>query len=112
MTASLSNLRTIRALAQHYSSYDHDRVFFEILNEPELRDRYRWYGIQTKLAAAIREGAPQHTIIAAGARYSANDELLFLDPLSDSNVIYNFHFYEPHVFTHQGATWGVNFWHF
>jgi endoglucanase len=101
-----------RALAQHYSSYDPDRVFFEILNEPELRDRYRWYGIQTKLAAAIREGARQHTIIAAGARYSANDELLFLDPLSDPNVIYNFHFYEPHVFTHQGATWGVNFWHF
>ena len=101
-----------RALAQHYSSYDPDRVFFEILNEPELRDRYRWYGIQTKLAAAIRAGAPQHTIIAAGARYSANDELLFLDPLSDPNVIYNFHFYEPHVFTHQGATWGVNFWHF
>jgi len=101
-----------RALAQHYSGYDPDRVFFEILNEPELRDRYRWYGIQAKLAAAIREGAPQHTIIAAGARYSANDELLFLDPLSDPNVIYNFHFYEPHVFTHQGATWGVNFWHF
>ncbi len=101
-----------RALAQHYSNTDPDRVFFEVLNEPEISDRYRWYGIQTKLAAAIREGAPQHTIIAAGARYSSNDELLFLDPLADPNVIYNFHFYEPHVFTHQGATWGVNFWHF
>jgi endoglucanase len=101
-----------RGLAQHYSNLDGERVFFEILNEPEMPDRYRWYGIQTKLAAAIREGAPGHTIIAAGARYSANDELLFLDPLADPNVIYNFHFYEPHVFTHQGATWGVNFWHF
>jgi endoglucanase len=101
-----------RALAHHYSNSDPDRVFFEILNEPEISDRYRWYGIQAKLAAAIREGAPEHTIIAAGARYSSNDELLFLDPLADPNVIYNFHFYEPHVFTHQGATWGVNFWHF
>jgi endoglucanase len=100
-----------RALALHYSKLDPNLVFFEILNEPEVRDRYRWLGIQTKLVAAIREGAPQHTIIAAGAKWSADDELLFLEPLRDPNVIYTFHFYEPHVFTHQGATWGVNFWH-
>ncbi len=101
-----------RALAKHYSTLDPNLVFFEILNEPELHDRYRWAGIQAKLAQAIREGAPQHTIIAAGAAWSADDELLFLDPLRDPNVIYNFHFYEPHIFTHQGATWGVNYWHF
>ena len=100
-----------RALAGHYSKLNADLVFFEILNEPEMRDRYRWYGIQAKVAAAIREGAPQHTIIASGARYSADDELLFLEPLDDANVVYDFHFYDPHVFTHQGATWGVNFWH-
>ena len=101
-----------RALARHYANLDPDRVFFEILNEPEVADRYRWYGIQSKLAVAIRGGAPQHTIIAAGAQWSADDQLLFLEPLRDPNVIYNFHFYEPHIFTHQGATWGVNNWHF
>jgi hypothetical protein len=77
-----------------------------------MSDRYRWYGIQAKLATAIREGAPQHTIIAAGALWSADDQLLFIEPLRDPNIIYNFHFYEPHIFTHQGATWGVNSWHF
>lgn len=100
-----------RALARHYSSWDADRVFFEILNEPEMPDRYRWYGVQAKLAAAIREGAPQQTIIAAGARWSDDDELVFLEPLRDPNVIYNFHFYSPHVFTHQGANWGAYSWH-
>jgi aryl-phospho-beta-D-glucosidase BglC (GH1 family) len=100
-----------RSLAGHYSRLDPDRVFFEILNEPEIHDRYRWYGIQAKLAAAIREGALQHTIIATGARWSADDELVFLEPLRDPNVIYTFHFYDPFVFTHQGATWGTNFWH-
>jgi len=94
-----------RALARHYSAWDAERVFFEILNEPEFSDRYRWYGVQAKLATAIREGAPQHTIIAAGARWSDDDELVFLEPLRDPNVIYNFHFYDPHIFTHQGATW-------
>jgi endoglucanase len=100
-----------RALARHYSTWDSERVFFEILNEPEFSDRYRWYGVQAKLAAAIREGAPQSTMIATGARWSNDDELVFLEPLRDSNVIYNFHFYEPHLFTHQGATWGAYFWH-
>src|SRR5713226_3784136 len=100
-----------RALARHYWSWDAERVFFEILNEPEFSDRYRWYGVQAKLAAAIREGAPQHTIIAAGARWSDDDELVFIEPLRDSNVIYNFHFYDPHIFTHQGATWGAYSWH-
>lgn len=99
-----------RALAQHYSSWDADRVFLEILNEPEFSDRYRWLGVQMKLAAAIREGAPQLTIIAAGARWSNDDELIFAEPLRDANVIYNFHFYEPHIFTHQGATWGAYYW--
>ena len=101
-----------RAVAQHYSSWDADRVFFEILNEPEFTDRYRWFGVQAKLATAIREAAPAHTIIATGARWSNDDELVFEEPLRDPNVIYNFHFYEPHIFTHQGATWGVYDWHF
>jgi endoglucanase len=101
-----------RALARHYSSLDPNRVFFEILNEPEFRDRYRWEGVQARLAQAIREGAPQHTIIAAGANWSSSNELLFLTPLRDANVIYNFHFYDPHIFTHQGATWSTNFQHY
>ena len=101
-----------RAFAQHYSTQDPNLVFFEILNEPEVRDSYRWYGIQARLASAIREGAPNHTIIAAGARWSDDDDLVFIEPIHDPNVIYNFHFYEPHIFTHQGATWGASFWHY
>ena len=100
-----------RALAAHYANLDADRVFFEILNEPEGRDRYRWYGVEAKLAAAIREGAPGNTIIATGAHGSDDDDLVFLEPLRDANVIYTFHFYESHLFTHQGATWSSNFWH-
>ncbi len=100
-----------RALARHYANSDPGMMFFEVLNEPEMRDRFRWSGMQVKLAKAIREGAPRHTIVASGARWSANEELLFLEPLPDSNVIYSFHFYDPPVFTHQGATWSVNYWH-
>jgi endoglucanase len=99
-----------RTVAQHYSSWDSERLFFEILNEPEMRDPYRWYGVEAKLAAAIRQGAPKHTILAAGARWDDDDDMIFLEPLRDPNVIYVFHFYEPHIFTHQGATWGAYYW--
>jgi len=101
-----------RQLARHYSSTNPELLSFEILNEPEFRDRYRWQGVQAKLAAAIREGAPQHTIIVAGAYWSSESELLFFDPLHDANIIYNFHFYDPHIFTHQGATWSTNYVHY
>ncbi len=97
-------------VAQRYASLDPDRVFYEILNEPEMRDAYRWYGVEAKIAAAIRRAAPANTIIAAGARWDNDDDLVFLEPLPDTNVIYVFHFYEPHIFTHQGATWGSYYW--
>ena len=102
-----------RGVAQHYASpsWDADRIFFEILNEPEMRDSYRWYGVEAKLAAAIRQGAPSNTILAPGARWDDDSDMIFLEPLRDRNVIYVFHFYEPHIFTHQGATWGAYYWH-
>jgi aryl-phospho-beta-D-glucosidase BglC (GH1 family) len=100
-----------RTTAKHYASWDTERIFFEILNEPEMRDPYRWYGVEAKLAAAIRQSAPGNTIIATGARWDDDSDMLFLEPLRDPNVIYVFHFYEPHIFTHQGATWGAFYWH-
>jgi aryl-phospho-beta-D-glucosidase BglC (GH1 family) len=93
------------SFATHLSTRDPERVFLEVINEPMVDDGYRWFGIQARLIAAIRSGAPQHTIIASGHRWSGLYELLALQPYSDPNIIYNFHFYEPFAFTHQGATW-------
>ena len=99
-----------RRLAAHYASRDPERVFFEIMNEPEVSDPFRWAGIQAAAAAAIREAAPKNTIIATGPNYSDIADLLTQRPLSDGNVIYTFHYYDPHTFTHQGAGWGVPWW--
>ena len=99
-----------RRLAAHYGPRDPERVFFEILNEPEVNDAYRWAGIQARMAAAIRQVAPKNTIIATGPSYSSVDDLLTQHPLPDGNVIYTFHFYTPYEFTHQGAGWGLPWW--
>jgi aryl-phospho-beta-D-glucosidase BglC (GH1 family) len=99
-----------RKLAAHYADRNSDLIFFEIMNEPEERDPYRWAGVQARAAAAIRDAAPKNTIIATGPNYSSIADLLTQQPLPDGNVIYNFHFYEPHEFTHQGAGWGGTWW--
>jgi endoglucanase len=99
-----------RRLAAHYANRDPEKIFFEIMNEPEVNDPYRWAGIQAAAAAAIREAAPKNTIIATGPNWSGIADLLTQHPLPDGNVIYTFHFYEPHEFTHQGASWGTPWW--
>ena len=94
------------SFARHLSQFDPDWVVLELMNEPVLRgNEAEWPPIQKKVIAAIRSGAPRHSILATGARWSNLDTLLDLEPLEDPNVIYNFHFYEPHIFTHQGASW-------
>jgi len=99
-----------RDLAGRLARLPVERVVFEILNEPQFEDRYRWSGVQAKLLASIRQGAPQHTVVVSGHGWASIEELLSLDPVRDTNVIYNFHFYLPHIFTHQGAAWGRPFW--
>jgi len=98
-----------RRLAAHYAGRDSEKVFFEIMNEPEVNDPYRWAGIQAAAATAIREAAPKNTIIATGPNWSSLYDLLTQHPLPDGNVVYNFHFYEPHQFTHQGASWSTSY---
>jgi aryl-phospho-beta-D-glucosidase BglC (GH1 family) len=94
-----------QAIAVHFAPLDPELIFFEIMNEPEQPDTYRWQGVEAFVAEQIRAVAPNNTIIAAGAKWSGLDDLLLMEPLALPNVIYTFHDYEPFAFTHQGATW-------
>lgn len=98
-----------KGLAGHLSRRDPEAVFLEVLNEPQVKVE-RWSQLQPTLIAAIRAGAPRHTIIATGGSWGGIDELLKTSPVSDDNVVYNFHFYDPGLFTHQGANWGWHTW--
>jgi aryl-phospho-beta-D-glucosidase BglC (GH1 family) len=93
------------SFAHHFAGTDPERVYLELLNEPEGVNGYRWAGEQARLVALVRAQAPRHTIIATGASWGGIDGLLQLEPARDGNVIYSFHDYEPMEFTHQGASW-------
>jgi len=101
-----------RVLAKHFVGRDPNRFFFELMNESEEQDSYRWSGLESAAVKAIRDIDGQHTIIASGAHYDSLGDLLTTEIISDSNIIYNFHFYEPYPFTHQGATWGSIEWNY
>ncbi|HZC34754.1 MAG TPA: cellulase family glycosylhydrolase, partial [Chthoniobacterales bacterium] len=107
-SAVTSFLTLWRALAEHYAATDPERVFFEVMNEPEIADSGRWREIEGRAVAMIRSVAPRHTIIASGANYSGIEDLLRLEPFADSNIVYTFHYYQPMPFTHQGADWAMD----
>ncbi|MBI5931586.1 MAG: cellulase family glycosylhydrolase [Chloroflexi bacterium] len=94
-------------LAGHLKKYDPDMLFLEVFNEPVFYDNQtRWVDdILPRTLAAVRAAAPDHTLIASGTRWSSIDGLLLVTPIDDPNIVYNFHFYEPFIFTHQGANW-------
>jgi endoglucanase len=94
-----------KSFAQHFASTDPEKVYFEVLNEPEGVNGYRWAGEQARAIEIIRSQAPHHTIIATGESWGGIDGLLQTEPVRDDNVIYSFHDYEPMEFTHQGASW-------
>lgn len=91
-------------MAQHYKSRS-NLVFYEILNEPNTILAADWAAIQVKVVNAIRAVDTSHAILVSGADWGGIYGLLNLKKLSDPNLIYSFHFYDPFLFTHQGASW-------
>ncbi len=93
-------------LAKHFADRDVDRVIFELLNEPVFdRESERWAKLQARWVEAMRAVVPTHTFIVTGNEWGGINGLTKLSPLTDRNLIYSFHFYDPFQFTHQGATW-------
>lgn len=108
--ASDKYLRLWAQIADHYGKMDSDHIALEVMNEFSSPDANSWFGLLQQSIDTIRRHAPNSTIIVQGAGYSDIWDLIALPSLADSNLIYNFHYYEPHIFTHQGATWGMSYW--
>jgi len=81
-------------------------VVYEILNEPHGISDSRWGTIQGMAIDTIRKIDATHAIIVGGADYNSINKLSSLPEYYDHNLIYTFHFYDPIIFTHQGADWG------
>ena len=92
-------------IARRYRNRSHF-VIYEILNEPHGISDERWGEIQGRAIDTIRQFDQNRLIIVGGTEYNSLGKLFALPRYTDKNLIYTFHFYDPHLFTHQGATWG------
>jgi aryl-phospho-beta-D-glucosidase BglC (GH1 family) len=100
-----------KAFAPALKATPPELVAIELFNEPNgLDDAKAWPAAQERIRTAVRAILPRHTIILTGDDWGDIDGLLRLTPSKDTNAVYSFHFYDPHAFTHQGATWGSPMW--
>ncbi len=89
-----------------YEYLDPERVFFELRNEPKndisnqhLRE------VNHAIIDTIRKYNTSHTLIVGANHWNSGESLIVAWPYSDKNIIYTFHNYSPHKFTHQGFAW-------
>ena len=94
-----------RQIASHYKYTNPDEVFFELYNEPHYISDIQWKECALQLIKVVHDIAPEHTIIIGGAGWNSIHGLIQMGTLPDTNIIYTFHFYDPFLFTHQGAVW-------
>lgn len=88
-----------------------DRVVLEPMNEPwieRLDETPRWLAMQAELHRRARAAAPVLPLVLTGVQWGSIPALLRLDTGSyrGSNVLYTFHYYDPHYYTHQGVEGG------
>ncbi len=103
------NDRIIRIWKQVMGSmkrYSCSHLFYELYNEPTT-DMEVWKSTANTLIRELRKEDSDRIFIIGGANYNGINELLNMGRLAvdDGKILYTFHFYEPYIFTHQGADW-------
>ncbi len=94
-----------REIATRYKNTNPERVFFELRNEPHDIKAEDWRAQAEAIIKTVRQVAPKHTLIVGFHDWNSRAALIDSKPFADANVIYTFHYYDPFIFTHQGATW-------
>ena len=81
-------------------------ICFELLNEvTDQAYSKKWNAIARTCIERIRKIAPSTKILVGSYWNNSLASVKDLDEPYDENVVYNFHCYEPLLFTHQGASW-------
>lgn len=92
-------------IARKFAGYG-DQVAFELLNEvTDEKTMDAWNRISQECIRRIRKITPTVKILVGGYWNNSVAAVKDLAMPADENIVYNFHCYEPLIFTHQGAGW-------
>jgi aryl-phospho-beta-D-glucosidase BglC (GH1 family) len=95
-------------IAERFSDHQ-DMVAFEPLNEVVLQEvADAWNKVASSYIRMMRTIVPDSYLVIGGVRYSSVASVPLLELDLDDRIVYNFHCYEPFIFTHQGAYWVEN----
>lgn len=96
-------------LAGRLARFTPDMVALEPVNEPaQSCDSNVWSQVQASLLTAARASSPTLPLVVTGGCGSMVSGLAALDPAplaAFEPILFTFHFYEPYLFSHQGAPW-------
>jgi len=89
-----------RLVAPALRPLDPRLTYPEILNEPVFAGAPQaWEALQDDALAVVRAALPDLTVVLTGSDWGGVDGLAALHPVSDPDVVYSFHFYEPSELT-------------
>ena len=92
-------------IAERFSK-DADMLAFELLNEVTEKEYCdTWNRVSYECIGRIRKFAPVTKILVGGYYHNSAVAVKDIALPYDENIVYNFHCYEPLIFTHQGAYW-------
>ena len=94
-----------KQLVQRYGYLDPNRFYFELYNEPNNITNANFRTVAQTAMDTIRKYNTTHTFIIGANGWNSGSGLANFDPITDQNVIYTFHNYDPYYFTHQGCSW-------
>ncbi len=98
-------IRLWENIARHFAG-DADMLAFELLNEVTEKEYCEtWNRIASACIRRIRAIAPDVWILVGGYYHNSAVAVKDIDVPNDGHIVYNFHCYEPLIFTHQGADW-------
>ena len=94
-------------LASRYQGKAKASLVYELINEPQYLTHgpAAWYELRQTTLSAIRTQDSNRLILLSGGYGGGLRGILENPAVADNAVAYTFHYYEPYLFTHNGAPW-------
>ena len=95
-----------RQIVDRFADYPEDRLWFELENEPHKNFNHsNLIATLTPALTEVRKRNPTRAVIIGGENWSGIKSLETVPLPDDPNIHPTFHYYDPFLYTHQGAAW-------